>query len=190
VGDIPVAKPSPIPRTLRFPRRGSAIALVLAGFVALVVAAAIAAYPTGSNVDQITVPQWVTVERADDLQPDQPVHIFAQKLWLVRQPSGDVLALYDVSPSVERCGISWRPELPFRNQTGWLRSACHGDTYDLTGTCVYECPRDMDRYQTRVVGGDVQICVGPRALIEGTVRDPSMIATHATNAELAHRRLP
>jgi hypothetical protein len=67
VGDIAVAKPSPIPRTLRFPRRGSAIALVLAGFVALVVAAAIAAYPTGSNVDQITVPQWVTVERADDL---------------------------------------------------------------------------------------------------------------------------
>jgi len=162
-----------------------AIALVLAGFVALVAVVAIAAYPTGTKVDQLTGVQWVTVARADDLQPNQPVRIFDQRVWIVKQPSGEILALYSTSPSVERCVIPWRPDFLFRNQKGWFRSPCHGDTYDLSGTCVHDCPRDMDRYEARVSGGRVQILVGDHTLIEGTVRDSSMIATHAANVQLA-----
>jgi hypothetical protein len=43
----------------------------------------------------------------------------------------------------------------------------------------------MDRYEARVSGGRVQILVGDHTLIEGTVRDSSMIATHAANVQLA-----
>jgi nitrite reductase/ring-hydroxylating ferredoxin subunit len=167
VGDIPVAKPSPIPRTLRFPRRGLAIALVLAGFVGLVVVAALAAYPTGSNVDQITVPQWVTVARANDLQPDQPVGIFAQKIWLVKLDSGEVLALSYKSP-FRGCTVPWRPDFVFHGIKGWFRDPCQSATFDLTGACfAAPCPRGMDRYPVQVVGGKVQVKVGTGALISG-----------------------
>jgi nitrite reductase/ring-hydroxylating ferredoxin subunit len=184
VGHIPVAKPSPIPRTLRFPRRGLAVACFLLAFVVLIAVIAAEAYPRGVKVD-VGPQHWVGVMPASGLTVNQPVHVAEPRVWVVKQSSGNVLALYDVSPSVERCVINWRPDLLFRNQTGWLRSPCHGDTYDLSGTCVYECPRDMDRYGTRVSGGQVQIHTGDHTLIEGTVRDSSMTATHAANVQLA-----
>jgi hypothetical protein len=67
VGHIPVAKPSPRPRW-RFPGRGFVIACVLAGFAAVIFVCAMAAWPTGPKVDQLTGVQWVSVTRADDLQ--------------------------------------------------------------------------------------------------------------------------
>jgi nitrite reductase/ring-hydroxylating ferredoxin subunit len=110
-----------------------AIVLVLAGCVALVVAAAIAAYPTGSNVDQITVPQWVTVARVDDLQPNQPVSVTAQRLWLVKLDSGQVLALSYKDP--RGCTVPWRPDFTFEDVKGWFRDPCQSGTFDLTGAC-------------------------------------------------------
>jgi nitrite reductase/ring-hydroxylating ferredoxin subunit len=161
VGDIPVAKPSPIPRTLRLPRRGLAIALVFAGVVALIVVAAIAAYPTGSKVDQVTGPHWVTVARADDLQVDQPLHIFEQKLWLVKLDSGEVLALSHKDPR-RGCTVPWRPDFVFSGIKGWFRDPCYGSTYDLNGHKVFgPSPRGLDQYQVQVNGGEVAVWVGP-----------------------------
>ena len=167
MGDVPVAKPSPIPRKLRFPRRGLAIALVLAGFVALVVVGAIAAYPTGSKVDQVTGVQWVTVARTDDLQTDQPVYIFEQKLWLVKLDSGEIIALSHKSPFLG-CTVPWRPDFKFKGITGWFRDPCQSGTFDLTGACFApQCPRGMDRYPIQLVKGQVQVNIAKGALIPG-----------------------
>jgi hypothetical protein len=157
VGDIPVAKPSPIPRKLRFPRRGLAIALVLAGFVALAAVIAIAAYPSGSKVDQVTGPHWVTVARADDLQVGQPVHVFDQKFWLVKLDSGEVLALSH-KDSRGGCTIPWRPDFQFNGHKGWFRDPCSGSTYNIEGIKAFgPSPRNMDRFTVRVYGNDVQV---------------------------------
>jgi nitrite reductase/ring-hydroxylating ferredoxin subunit len=142
-----------------------AIVLVLAGFVALVVAAAIAAYPTGSNVDQITVPQWVTVARVDDLQPNQPVSVAAQRLWLVKLDSGQVLALSYKDP--RGCTVPWRPDFTFEDVKGWFRDPCLGSTYDLNGHKAFgPSSRGLDQYEVRISSGDVQAHVGPGAVIE------------------------
>jgi hypothetical protein len=164
VGDTPVAKPSPIP-TWKFPHRGFVITCVLAGIVVLIVVGATAAWPTGPKVDQATGVQWVTVARADDLQADQPVHVFEQKLWLVKLDSGDVIALSHVSTrvtSLAGCTVPWRPDFVFADVKGWFRDPCSGTTYDLNGFKVFgPAPRGLDQYEVQVKGGEVAVRVGP-----------------------------
>lgn len=166
MGHIPVAKPSPTPRW-KFPRRGFAIACVLAGIVVLIVVGATTAWPTGPKVDQATGVQWVTVARADDLQADQPLHIFEQKLWLVKLDSGEIIALSHKSPFLG-CTVPWRPDFKFKGITGWFRDPCQSGTFDLTGSCFApQCPRGMDRYPVQLVNGQVQVNMAEGALIAG-----------------------
>jgi Rieske Fe-S protein len=165
VGHIPVAKPSPTP-TWKFPRRGFAVACILAGFVALIVVVGIAAWPTGPKVDQVTGVQWVSVARADDLQPDQPVHVFAQKLWLVKLGSGEIVALSHRDPG-RGCTVPFRPDFVYNGVKGWFRDPCYGSTYDLNGYKAYgPSPRGLDQYEVRISSGEVQVHVGQGAVIE------------------------
>jgi nitrite reductase/ring-hydroxylating ferredoxin subunit len=155
-----------MPRTLRFQRRGLAIALVLAGFVVIAAVIATEAYPTGVSAPPDT-PYWVKVMRSDILQPDQPVHIFDQKVWMVKLDTGEVLALYHGDPYLG-CAVPWRPDFTFMNMKGWFRNPCQSQTYDLTGACFDgPCVRGLDRYETRVNNGDIEVRVGPGALIQG-----------------------
>jgi cytochrome b6-f complex iron-sulfur subunit len=146
-----------------------AIALVLAGLVALVVVTAIAAFPTGPKVDQLTGAHWVTVARADDLQVDQPLHIFEQRLWLVKLNTGDILALSQKSTHLG-CTVPYRPDFVWGGIKSWFRDPCSGSTWDLNGHKVYgPAPRGLDQHAVQIVGAQVQVLVGPNSLIENAV---------------------
>jgi hypothetical protein len=164
VGHIPVAKPSPIPRW-KFPRRGLALSCILAGTVALIVVGLVAARPTGPNVDGITVPGWVTVADVDELQTDQPLRIYEQKLWLVKLDSGEMVALSQ--KGYRGCTVGWRTDFTVDGVKGWFRDPCQGVTYDLNGYKLYgPAPRGMDQYEVKIVNREVQVRVGPGAVIE------------------------
>jgi len=88
---------------------------------------------------------------------NQPVRVVEGRLWLVKQESGEVLALYQKDPRLG-CTVPWRPDFEFRGRTGWFRNPCHGQTYDLGGSCVAgPCVRGLDRFQVRVADREVQV---------------------------------
>lgn len=165
MGHIPVARPSPIPRW-SFPRRGLAIAFVLVGIVALVAVAVVSATP--QNVShEIFGPHWMTAIRTDQLPPNQPVHNFDDRFWLVKLNNGQIRALSQKDPRLG-CTVPWRPDFEFMGVKGWFRNPCHSQTYDLTGACYAgPCIRGLDQYETRIVDGNIQVHVGASTLIEG-----------------------
>jgi hypothetical protein len=161
VGHIPVAKPSPIPGW-SFPRRGLALALLLAGLIAVMGVILVTAYPTGTRIDD--GPHWETV--TSDPPTNQPVRVITAdyKLWVVHLGTGEVLALSSHDPG-RGCEIQWRPDFNFDGHKGWFRESCLGTTYALNGVKIFgPSPRGMDRYEARVYGGDVQIFFGPKTL--------------------------
>jgi len=166
MGQIPVAKPTPIP-PWRFPRRGMAVAFLLAATLATVVVLAAVTWPRGEKVDTITGPHWVRVADVSDLPVAQPVVVTEHRIFLVKLESGEILALSRNSPHLG-CTVPWNPSFELMGAQGWFRNPCHNDTYDLTGHCFYgPCPRGLDRYETRVVGDDVDVRIGEGALILG-----------------------
>ena len=166
MGHVPVAKPSPIPRW-SFPRRGIAVALVLAGMAMLAAVVFATAYPSNPAPVGTYSSTWQNAMRANDLQTDEPVHIFSLKAWLVKLQSGEILALSHKDPRLG-CTVPWRPDFTFMGMKGWFRNPCHSQTYDLTGACFDgPCIRGLDRYETRIVNGDIEVHVGPGTLILG-----------------------
>lgn len=162
---VPVAKPSPIP-SWTFPRRGFAIAIVLVGILAFAAVALVTATP--QNVSHETFgPHWITTVRANDLAPNEPMHNTEGRFWLVKLNGGTILALSHKDPRLG-CTVPWRPDFTFMGMKGWFRNPCHSQTYDLTGAC-YDgpCIRGLDRYETRIVDGKIQVHVGASTLIEG-----------------------
>lgn len=154
MGRIPVANPSPIPGWT-FPRRGLAIAFVLAGMVVFAAVALVTAYPTGPKID--SGPRWESIASADDLQIEEPLRVFAARLWLVKLKSGEVVALSYKDP-YRGCSIPWRADFTFGGHEGWFRDPCYGSTYDIEGKKAFgPSPRNMDRFTVRVYGNDVQV---------------------------------
>ena len=150
-----------------------AIALVLVSTVAVGGLALATAWPTGAKVDQssppkadqLTAPHWVNLMRADDLQPNQPVHSFEHKLWLVKLDSGEVLALSHKSTYLG-CTVPWRPDFTFGDIQGWFRDPCQGATWDLNGNLVVgPAPRGLDQYAVQIVDGNIEARVGMGAEI-------------------------
>jgi Rieske Fe-S protein len=89
------------------------------------------------------------------------------RVWLVKFESGEILALSQKDPHLG-CTVPWRADFQFKGYKGWFRNPCHGETYDLTGYCYAgPCPRGLDRYETQVADGKVQVRVGNGTLIQG-----------------------
>lgn len=153
MGSIPVANPAPIRRP-HISRRGLlAIALPLA-VIALAVTLAAFAWPTGAKVEPA---RWVDAGTVEALTVNEPVRVPEHRFWLVKQESGDILALYEKDPHLG-CTVPWRPDFKFRGVTGWFRNPCHAETYDLAGRCHFgPCPRGLDRFPVRVNDGRVQV---------------------------------
>jgi Rieske Fe-S protein len=174
VGQIPVANPSPILRWT-FPRRGLAIAFVLVAMVVLAGVALATTYPTHPEAQsQLIGPHWVTALRASKMESDQPIHIFEYKLWLVKTRSGEIFALSHKEPN-RGCTIPWRPDFTFDGHKGWFRDPCSGSTFDMTGVKAFgPSPRGMDRYETRVVNGDIQVHIGKGVALESPDPDSKL----------------
>jgi nitrite reductase/ring-hydroxylating ferredoxin subunit len=112
-------------------------------------------------------PHWVSGIAENELQVNEPVRIVEAQAWLVKLESGEILALWQRDPHLG-CSVPFRPEFEFMGGTGWFRNPCHGETYDLTGVCYAgPCPRGLDRFQTRIVNGEVEIHAGEDAAIPG-----------------------
>jgi len=98
----------------------------------------------------------------EDFEPGLPAFVEtsgADRFWVVRLESGEVLALGDRDPE-SRCSVSWRPEYEFMGEKGWFRDACRGSTYDITGQCsAGPCVRGMGRLDVRVEEGRVIVAL-------------------------------
>jgi nitrite reductase/ring-hydroxylating ferredoxin subunit len=131
--------------------------LVLSAGAVIGVALAVA-WPTPANVRQVTHgPRWVNLTAADDLTVNEPVRFADERLYLVKQPSGEILALSQTSTHLG-CTVPWNPDFEFNGTTGWFRDPCHGATWDTSGARVAgPAPRDLDRYEVRVEEGRVQV---------------------------------
>jgi len=161
MGHLPIAQPTPR-RTWHFSRRVIPLALLVLGAVAVFGVALAVAWPTPENVRQITHgPNWVAVAWVDALAVNEPVRIVEHRIYLVKLESGETLALYQKDPRPNfGCTVPFNPRFEFAGHTGWFRNPCHGQTYDLTGTCFDgPCARGLDRYEVRVQDGHVQIDV-------------------------------
>jgi Rieske Fe-S protein len=120
---------------------------VLTGAVALLVVASVVAWPSAPSRDAA---RWAPVASLDDLRVNEPVHVKAHGLWLVKLESGELLALYERDPHLG-CSVPWRPDFEFMGKKGWFRNPCHGETYDLLGRCFSgPCVRGLDRFPVRV----------------------------------------
>lgn len=165
MGAIPVANPSPVRRPHLSPRGLLIVALPLALLGAFAVLLAVA-WPTGPNVGRA---RWVDGGDAEALVAGQPVRLAEQGVWLVKQESGEILALWQRDPHLG-CTVPWNPDFEFNGRRGWFRNPCHSETYDLDGTCVFgPCVRGLDRFPVRIRGGRVQINAGQ--LIPGPPRE-------------------
>jgi nitrite reductase/ring-hydroxylating ferredoxin subunit len=156
MGDIPVASPSPI-RRWRLSKR--AIIVAVLGVASL---ASIAMIVAVSWPGRVGGTNWTDVGRASDFEVNQPVRIAEQKLYVVKMPSGDFVALSQTDPQ-DTCTVPWRSDFQFMDHKGWFRNPCHGQTYDLNGHCVSgPCVRDMDWFPVRAQGGLVQVDLAHR----------------------------
>ncbi len=172
MGSTPVAQPSP-PRRFRVPRRGITLALLAAAFGVMLALALIFAWPGGG------APQPLAVGEVEDFAPGSVTTFEDEEFHLVRLPDGEFLALSMLDPhgklrveeglATSPCLVPWRPEFEFIGQKGWFRNPCHGETYDLTGTCFAgPCPRGLDRFSVMVEDG--KVLVDPNTLILGPTR--------------------
>ena len=155
MGSIPVANPSP-PSRLALPRRGLRIAVVLFAIVIAIVVAVAFAWPTGLNVDQAGL---FTAGSTSDFAINEPVRFPNQRFWLVRLESGEFAALLSRDPR-SACSVPWRSDFVFAGIEGWFRDPCLGSTYDVAGKLAFgPSPRNLDRYEVRVEGGQVRVNV-------------------------------
>lgn len=122
-------------------------------------------------------PNQVTAGRVDEFGVLAPRLFEQEEYWLVRQPSGEFLALYARDP-VSRCIVGWRPDYTFMGRTGWFRDSCRGSTYDLVGRCFAgPCPRGLDRFTIEIQDGKVVVnlkspITGPAADSQATPVNP------------------
>jgi nitrite reductase/ring-hydroxylating ferredoxin subunit len=134
---------------------------------------------TFSWPDGGTPPQTIAAGEVQDFAPGSVTTFPEEEFHLVRLPDGEFLALSMLDPHgkllVEEglapspCLVPWRPDFEFLGRKGWFRNPCHGETYDLTGTCFSgPCPRGLDRFSVMVEDG--KVLVDPNALILGPTR--------------------
>ena len=153
MGSIPVADPAPY-RRLHLSRRGFLVLALPLAVAAVVVTVIAFALPTGVKVGTA---RWVDAGTVDALAVNEPVRDAEHGIWLVKQESGEVLALSQRDPHLG-CTVPWRPDFEFQGRRGWFRNPCHGETYDLAGVCHFgPCPRGLDRFPVRVRDGRVQV---------------------------------
>ncbi len=96
----------------------------------------------------------------EDFETGAPTYVEtsgADRFWVVRLESGDVLAFNERDPE-SGCSVSWRPQYELADEKGWFRDACHGNTYDITGRCAAgPCTRGLENLPTRVEEGQVVV---------------------------------
>ncbi len=156
MGSIPVANPAPYQRP-HLSRRGLLVlALPLAVFAFGVTVVAFV-WPMGAKVEPA---RWIDVGTVEALSVNEPVRVTEGRFWLVKQETGEVLALWQRDPRLG-CTVPWRPDFEFAGRKGWFRNPCHGQTYDFAGRCVSgPCVRGLDRFPVRVRDGQIEVNVG------------------------------
>ncbi|HVP05959.1 MAG TPA: hypothetical protein VMT90_09815 [Dehalococcoidia bacterium] len=76
----------------------------------------------------------VNIGPASTYAVGQPVYHESDRFWVVKVPSGEVLALYDRDP-ITGCTVPWDPNYVFLGVKGWFRDACSRSVYDMQGAC-------------------------------------------------------
>jgi nitrite reductase/ring-hydroxylating ferredoxin subunit len=78
-----------------------------------------------------------------------------ERFWVLKQPSGEIIALYDRDP-LTGCTVPWDPNRELLGKTGWFHDACSQSVYDLTGACFSgPCEIGLNRLNVREVDGAV-----------------------------------
>ena len=122
-------------------------------FVAIGVAVV---WPSNGADSELADSEWTPLARADDLAVNDPLAVEGD-VYLVLLESGKILALSQIDPHLG-CKVPFAPYFEYMGDTGWFRNPCHGETYDLTGVCIFgPCQRGLDRYEVRVRNGDVEV---------------------------------
>ncbi|HSP55560.1 MAG TPA: Rieske (2Fe-2S) protein [Dehalococcoidia bacterium] len=153
MGTIPVANPAPVQRP-HISRRGLLVLALPLAVIAFIVIGVAFAWPAGPKVEPA---RWVDAGSFDALTADQPIRFPEGRSWLVKQESGEILALFHVDPHLG-CLVPWRPDFEYLGRKGWFRDPCHSETYDLDGHCVFgPCVRGLDRFEVRVSDGQVEV---------------------------------
>jgi len=166
MGSIPVANPSPLRRPHLSRRALLALALLLALLLIIVITLSFA-WPASTTREPA---RWIDAGPESALAVNQPLRNVEGRFWLVKLETGEILALSQTDPH-EGCTVPWRPDFEFAGRKGWFRNPCHGETYDLDGTCVFgPCLRGLDRFEVRTRAGRVQVNVA--VLIAGPPPGP------------------
>jgi hypothetical protein len=106
--------------------------------------------------------------------PGSVTRFASDNFYLVHLDSGEFLALYDrdTSPNERRngCRIAWRPDEAFDGESGVFRSECLDSAWRIDGSLLQgPSPRDMDRFDTDLDGGDVSVDTGRLLCGEGNI---------------------
>lgn len=180
MGSIPVANPAPYRRP-HFSRRGLLVLALPIAAVAVIVAVVAFAWPTAPNTEPA---RWVDAGAADGLAVNQPVRNVEGRFWLVKQESGEIIALSQRSTyHLRPCTMPWRPDFEFQGRKGWFRDPCSGSTWDVDGRIMFgPAPRSMDRYRVDIRDGRVFVDVatlwcGPGNILPGSACKLSALST-------------
>jgi hypothetical protein len=76
----------------------------------------------------------LTANSIEAYEVGQPVYFEEERLWVLKTPEQEMIALYDVDP-LSSCTTPWWSEQEYMGKKGWFQDACRGSHYDLEGRC-------------------------------------------------------
>ncbi|MFN8558807.1 MAG: hypothetical protein U0531_16200 [Dehalococcoidia bacterium] len=158
-----------IPSTATEPQAGCATPALVLLIAAVVMAVAF----VGSTCLRGGRGATYTTEMAR-LAVDDPVYVSGHRLYLVRQPSGAVLALSDreVQPQDDRdgCIIRFRETFEAPGRRGLFRGDCSGALYGRDGAALSPEGPSMTRHPVTVDG--MKVTVDSSACLRGELPEP------------------
>ena len=133
------------------------IGIVVVGVALGVVGFAIVVTPGATSPG----PEWVHAGSVAELERDRVVYVAQARAFIVDDGSSP-LALYAVSPH------NGKP-ITYCESSGSFEDRAHGSSFDRLGRYLLgPAPRGLDRFETRVVDGDIWI--DPTTLLIGPPR--------------------
>ncbi len=97
-----------------------------------------------------------TVGQVDDFPPGSVTPITSGRFYLVRQPDGGFLALYQKCTHLG-CAVPWNPE------QGEFICPCHASAFEMSGQVINPpAPRPLDRFPITITAGVISVDTGTR----------------------------
>lgn len=130
-------------------RRGYALLVIAIAVLAL----GATAFVLAKVLEESSSPgqQWVRAGSVSEVQRRQVVYVQEARAYVVASPSTTPLALYARSPHLGE-------RVQYCASSGWFEDRSHGAMFDGLGRYVLgPAPRGLDRFEVRVIDGDVWV---------------------------------